>query len=273
MNYRFDDREVRSVSDLLTYLRDDYEAVGADPSTQRLRESPVIWFRGLPSRNRALLPTLYRGNIAQASERNLMNKFKQNAYQFLGQRPQGEWEWLLLARHHGLPSRLLDWTESPAVGLFFSCGEDDRPNASPTGVLWCLLPVELNGLANIRTTTESHFPPMMLDDGDMTDQDRMVANYSAASVARTSSRTPISPAAAMSIRTNARIQAQQGVFTIHHAKKLALEKWGNGSHLWRYLIPKKYKSVIRQQLRWLGITERTLFPELDSVANEAQGGF
>ena len=273
MKYRFDDREVTNVPDLLMYLKEDYEAIGADLLHKPPYGDPVVWFRGLPSRNRALLPTLYRGSNAQASERNLMNKFKQNAHQFLSQRPQGEWEWLLLARHHGLPSRLLDWTESPAVGLFFSCGEDTQPNASPTGVLWCLLPVELNSLANIRATPASHFPPMMLDDGDMSDQDRMLAIYSSASVAGASTRNPRSPAAAMSIRTNARIQAQQGVFTVHHAKKLALEKWGNGSHLWRYIVPKRYKSVIRQQLSWLGINERTLFPELDTVAKEARGGF
>ena len=104
MKHRFDDREVTSVSDLLTYLKEDYEAVSADPLNKPPHGNPVIWYRGLPSRNLTLLPTLYRGNT-QASERNLMNKFKQNAYQFLNERPQGEWEWLLLARHHGLPSR------------------------------------------------------------------------------------------------------------------------------------------------------------------------
>ena len=272
MQHRFDDREVTSVSDLLTYLKEDYEAVSADPLNKPPHGNPVIWYRGLPSRNLTLLPTLYRGNT-QASERNLMNKFKQNVYQFLNERPQGEWEWLLLARHHGLPSRLLDWTENPAVGLFFSCDEGKQRNASQTGVLWCLLPSKLNQLANIRTTPESNFPPMMLDDGEGSGLDAMLANYAPGSVARAATRTSVSPAAAMSIRTNTRIQAQQGVFTIHHAKKLALEKWGDGSHLWRYIIPKKYKPLIRQQLKWLGITERTLFPELDSVAKEARGGY
>ena len=51
---------------------------------------------------------------------------------------------MLTARHHGLPSRLMDWMESPLVGLYFSVEKDSTQD----GALWCLLPSSLNKQAS-----------------------------------------------------------------------------------------------------------------------------
>ena len=263
MGYRFDDRSVSSTTELLEVLKKDHEIFRTDSLTDG---ESKIWYRGLPSTDMCLLPTLHRIGIPVAEEGYLMNKFKQNAYEFLDERPQGEWEWMLLARHHGLPSRLLDWTENPLVGLFFACNGDNEDYIESDGALWCLSPSKLNEVANIGDGL-----PMFLDENILSPPDESLGVYKTQRLANITGDVERPPAAAISIRTNKRIQAQLGVFTIHHASKKPLEEWGDRSHLWKLIIPKTSKLAIRDELRRLGITGLTLFPDLDHVAREAGG--
>ena len=88
----------------------------------------------------ALLPGMCRTSNSSEllnNERNLFDSFKKQAKKSLHIIPANDWEWLVVAQHHGLPTRLLDWTTDPLVALWFAL-ENAGSTAAP--VVWMMCP-------------------------------------------------------------------------------------------------------------------------------------
>jgi hypothetical protein len=60
------------------------------------------------------------GSNLEKEEKTMLRLFKDQALQHLDFRPEGDWEWLAIAQHHGSPTRLLDWTRNPLVAAYFA---------------------------------------------------------------------------------------------------------------------------------------------------------
>ena len=193
-------------------------------------------------------------------EQQLLNAFKQNAIQFLDHRPASEWEWTFLARHHELPTRLLDWTESPLIGLYFATHSSDLPskNDDKDGALWLLLPHSLNSEANVVVSGTPVLP--MFEDGDDYLDSCLPTRLAAETI------TNLNPIAGIGIRNSKRMQAQHSVFTVTHRTPIAVDCVGSGHHIGRCIIPKESKKMIRRELRALQITKMSVFPELDNAS-------
>ncbi len=215
-----------------------------------------VWFRGHSNAGWKLLPSIAREPNRVLAERALIKRFQQNAVPFLTHRPGSEWDWLLLMQHYGAPTRLLDWTESPLVGLYFAV-HSAVVSDEADGALWCLSPHRLNKLASIWPDVPEDIPCFDFDD---------VLNPYLPSVLTLEHTSRLRPAAAMARREFPRLSAQLGVFTVTHRDQEELEGAADGAHLGKIVVPAGAKAGLRTQLNYLRITELTLFPELTSVA-------
>lgn len=240
---RHADEIIGSVGDLLEALKK--HAVADQPT----------WYRGHSDATWKLTPSISRDKKTFAAENILTKRFKQNALRFLGSRPATEWDWLFLMQHYGTPTRLLDWTESPLVGLYFAVNEEKHHDKD--GAIWCLLPKEMNHHAGHRPTNSMELPFIGVE--------QRLDEYLPAKILQEQSSF-YQPMAAMCLRDSARIYAQLGVFTIIHREAVPVEEIGDAKHVWRIVIPKEKKRTLLEDLGYLSINQLTLFPELASVA-------
>lgn len=243
------EKEIRSIQDLLLALEED-----------NANYDGSIWYRGQADKGWPLMPGYLR-LVRPPSESTLIKRFKQSAAMLIQNTPSQSFDWLFLMQHYGVPTRLLDWSESPLVALYFSV-EDESDHVGVDAALWSLRPSELNKNAGINNADEEFFIPSF--------EDIELANYSVENLGQ-NQRTQLRPLATIATRNNTRIQAQHGVFTIHHHERTPIEGVGDSSHVIKYVIPSNCKSALLKQLSLLGFTKFQLFPELASIGHIIKG--
>jgi hypothetical protein len=176
-------------------------------------------------------------------EKRMQRRFCERAVPFLDQKPEDTWEWMTLAQHHGLPTRLLDRTRNPLVAAYFAVRH----------------PIKSSEI-NEKTTGDSaiyvyHSTKPIISKGDEWNQNE---TYKDGPFSVTDTRKFV-PA-----HIDRRIIAQAGVFTVHSdpSAKSPFKK----NELDKLIIPFKLRKKWKYRLFGLGINEASLFPDLDHTA-------
>lgn len=228
---------------------------------------PSPWFRGHGDEHWTLEPGWYRLPPPDAglggdwyNERTLLREFSFRAPRYLGAAPATDWEWLFLMQHHGLPTRLLDWTESALIALYFAV-RDHRGAAD--ACVWMLNPWWLNKQSLGEYEIPHALDPRVADWAPLADQTALRGRL---------------PAAIKPVQASPRIAAQKGFFTIHGSERGALERLAqsradDGPGLRKLTIPKGRVGDLRRDLAVAGITETSIFQELDGLCRELKAGF
>lgn len=85
------------------------------------REHSRWVFRGVASETYDCTPSIGRYRTYGADhERELLEVFKREARAHVTGPVLSDWDWLTLAQHHGVPTRLLDWTRNPLIACYFA---------------------------------------------------------------------------------------------------------------------------------------------------------
>lgn len=250
---------IHSLGDLI----DKVTPTEPDPVTGRHRDSGV--YRGAADASRPLLTSLDRlGGVdpphgKTGLEEHILRNFIRYSRPYFETPPVNEWELLVAAQHHGLPTRLLDWTYSPLVAAHFATL--DRQNGIDRAVL---------RLDWKKVHCAFGFPELALLIQDLDELFVKGGRFSPWTLFNRDRKEKPFACMIEPPSLDARIVAQAAVFTLCSDKSQPfdafLEEHGLGDALTRFVIPADRTARIRDQLDLASVDERRLFPDLDGVA-------
>lgn len=245
---------VTSYNDLQEKLFED----SWNPKLGRFRSR--FAFRGLSNADYKLETTLIRlGGDYSRLEHHLLRNFSKYAHQSVVEK-DSIWHWLSIAQHHGLPTRLLDWTYSPYIAMHFATANIDK--FALDGVIWAVNYVKLNEVlpevlrhelskegANVLTVKLLMEHVCSFKDLDSLSKQDFVLFIEPPSI-------------------DDRFINQFAFFSISSNPRLVLDEWLlQYPEMWqKIIIPKELKWEIRDKLDQANITERVLFPGLDGLS-------
>lgn len=185
-------------------------------------------FRGHSNTEWELIPKVGRAEFPESDDEKIFRAWKRRAVEFVSVPYGDDWGWLSIAQHHGLATRLLDWTFNPLAAAYFAVSENYESDAVIFAyrTSWFIdtkeeaNPFEVSGIKKFKPTGVAQ-----------------------------------------------RIVRQGGLFTIHENPDISMEKAiEEGNIIEKIIIENHYRKELMFELSHYGINKATLFPDLDGLS-------
>lgn len=220
----------------------------------------ILWFRGHKSSKWHVQPAIWR-DYDHYDERNFTNRFCARAGTKHDGVPRYEdvASWLSLMQHYRLPTRLLDWSRSPLVALYFALEDyiynPDVP--AEDAVIWILDPHALNEHETGKAITPSLDAQMCREMVAAAFTDKFSENQKVLAV--------------MAAETDMRMSIQQACFTIHSFTGPLETDTDYRTFLRAMKIPSDTVYDMAHAIDICGFRKGDMFPDLDHLADELKG--
>lgn len=255
-----------------------------------------LWFRGQSNALYQLTPGVLRkttlitdglgqpikeGQIVRASgslvtapnPERMLAEFKRQARPFLEWPLTNDFEWMFLAQHHGLPTRLLDWSTNALVALYFAAS--NAPVRSGNGDEACMKFLD----ADESELRDDGFAIFIIDPGainqvccniadpiDVSGDPERWSHYLAPANHEIDAYAPI---CVIAPHISSRIRAQSGTFTLHGSNVHPLDWYTILRPLvTKVFIPYTATKAVRETLRMMGMTRGFVYPGMTSIASD-----
>ena len=188
----------------------------------------TVWvYRGHSDSSWNLIPKAGRLPFSASDDRGIIQTWKRRAIEYNRIEPKDDWDWLAIAQHHGLATRLLDWTMNPLVAAFFAVFPEDEHEAI------------IYAYRSSRVVIQERVSPWDCEG---------VVKFRPRGIAK-------------------RIVRQDGLFTIHNPPTLGIEEClQKPDVLNKIIVSQSYRRQLLYELFQYGISMLSLFPDLDGLS-------